>query len=220
MSDIVLFIGIGLLMVGVLAVQLVITRRRHGRDHRKELEPILNAHGLAFVSARWPGRSKVGPFPKIEIEVSRPQSRVGGIRGEYTEYRIVTVQDSQGNFCYQPLNKIRIGYKVVNTALIIGMVILGGVSLGWVLHHRSVRRMLPILTRLAAEKNGKVELPSLFLMPKLRFSHSGTEVEVSGASTGIAGESRRYTYAKFIGLDFKSFKFRILWIYGPWVLHR
>ena len=97
----------------------------------------------------------------------------------------------------------------MNTALIIIMVILGGVSLGWVLHHRSMRRMLPILTRLAAEKNGKVEFPSLFLMPKLRFSHSGTEVEVSGASTGIAGESRRYTYAKFIGLDFKSFKLRI-----------
>lgn len=90
------------------------------------------------------------------------------------------------------------------------MAILGGVSLGWLLHHRSMRRMLPILTRLAAEKNGKVEFPSLFLMPKLRFSHSGTEVEVSGASTGIAGESIRYTYTKFIGYDFKSFKFRIL----------
>ena len=98
----------------------------------------------------------------------------------------------------------------MNTALIIGMVILGGVTLGWVLHHRSMRRILPILTRLAAEKNGTVESPILFLMPKLRFSYSGTEVEVSSASTGISGESRRYTFAKFIGLDFKSFKFRIL----------
>ena len=45
--------------------------------------------------------------------------------------------------------------------------------------------MTPILRRLAAEKNGTVESPSLFLMPKLRFSHSGAEVEVCGASTGI-----------------------------------
>jgi hypothetical protein len=70
--------------------------------------------------------------------------------------------------------------------------------------------MKPILIRLAAEKNGTVESPSLFLMPKLRFSHSGTKVEVSSASTGISAESVRYTYAVFNGLDFKSFEFRIL----------
>lgn len=98
----------------------------------------------------------------------------------------------------------------MNTALLIGMVILGGVSVGWVFHHRSMRHMKPVLTKLAAEKNGTVESPSLFLMPKLRFSHSGTDVEVSSASTGIAGESTRYTYAVFAGLDSKNFKFRIL----------
>lgn len=97
MSDIVLYIGIGVLVAGGFGVQLLITHRRHGRDHRKDLEPILIAHGLTFVSASWPGRFKVGPFPKFEIEVGRPQSRVGGIRGEYDEYRIVTVQDSRGN---------------------------------------------------------------------------------------------------------------------------
>ena len=98
----------------------------------------------------------------------------------------------------------------MNTALLIGMVILGGVSVGWVFHHRSMRHMKPVLTKLAAEKNGTVESPSLFLMPKLRFSHSGKDVEVSSASTGIAGESTRYTYAVFAGLDSKNFKFRIL----------
>ena len=97
MSDIVLYIGIGVLVAGGLAVQLLITHRRHMRDHRKDLEPILKTHGLTFVSASWPGRFKVGPFPKFEIEVGRPQSRVGGIRGEFDEYRIVTVQDSRGN---------------------------------------------------------------------------------------------------------------------------
>ena len=98
----------------------------------------------------------------------------------------------------------------MNTALFIGLVILVGVSLGWVLHQRATRRMSPILTRLAAEMNGKVESSSLFLMPTLRFWHSGTEVEVSTASTGIAGESVRYTYALFAGLNSKNFMFQIL----------
>ena len=98
----------------------------------------------------------------------------------------------------------------MNTALIIGIIILGGMSLGLVLYHRSVRNMKPILIRLAAEKNGTVESPSLFLMPKLLFFQSGKKVEVSSASTGIAGESVRYTYAVFNGLDFESFEFRIL----------
>ena len=97
MSHIVLYIGIGVLVASGLAVQLMITHRRHERGHRKDLELILKTHGLTFVSSRWPGRLKVGPFPKFEIEVGRPQSRVGGIRGEFDEYRIVTVQDSRGN---------------------------------------------------------------------------------------------------------------------------
>lgn len=101
------------------------------------------------------------------------------------------------------------GY-VMNTALLIGLLVLGGLSLGWVLHRRSVRQMKPILSRLAAEKNGIIESPSPFSMPKLRFSRAGTEVEVSSASTGISGESIRYTYALFAGVDSKSFEFRIL----------
>jgi len=70
--------------------------------------------------------------------------------------------------------------------------------------------MNPILRRLAAEKNGFIESPSPFLMPKLRFSRAGTNVEVSNASTGISGESTRYTYALFSGVDSISFEFRIL----------
>lgn len=97
MSDVLLYIGIGVLVAVCIAIQLFIKRRRHGRDHRTHLEPILATHGLTFVSARWPGMFKVGPFPKLEIEVGRPRSRVGGIRGEYDEFRIVTVQDAQGN---------------------------------------------------------------------------------------------------------------------------
>lgn len=97
MNDIALYIGIGLLGIGGLTIQLGVARRRHRRDHRRDLEPILAKHGLRFVSARWPGMFKVGPFPKVEIEIGRPQSRAGGIRGEYDTYRIVTVQDSKRN---------------------------------------------------------------------------------------------------------------------------
>lgn len=97
MNGIALYIGIGVFVAVGLALQSVIVLRRHKRDHHKELEPILAAHGLTFVSAKWPGLFKVGPFPKFEIEVSRPQSRIGGIRGEYDTDRIVSAQDSQGN---------------------------------------------------------------------------------------------------------------------------
>ena len=98
----------------------------------------------------------------------------------------------------------------MNNELIIGIVIIVGVSRWWIFHHRSMRHMKPILARLATEKSGTVESPGLFLMPKLRFSHSGTDVEVYIASTGIAGKLTRYTYSVFSGLDSNNIKFRIL----------
>ena len=97
LDKLLIYIVIGTLVFGALSVQLIITRRRHGKDHREDLQPILAEEGLIYVTSRWPGMFKVGPFPKFEVEVGRPQSRIGGIRGEYDEYRIVTVQDSQGN---------------------------------------------------------------------------------------------------------------------------
>ena len=97
MNSIELYIGIGILVVAGCAVQFVVSYRRHRRDHRQDLEPMLKSHGLTFISAKWPGLFKVGPFPKVEVEIGRPQSRFGGIRGEYDEYRVVTVKDSQGN---------------------------------------------------------------------------------------------------------------------------
>ena len=97
MNSIELYIGIGILVVAGCAVQFVVSYRRHRRDHRQDLEPMLKSHGFTFISAKWPGLFKVGPFPKVEVEVGRPQSRFGGIRGEYDEYRVVTVKDSQGN---------------------------------------------------------------------------------------------------------------------------
>jgi len=97
----------------------------------------------------------------------------------------------------------------MNVALIIGVIILGGMCLAWVFHYRSVRHMTPILRRLATEANGVLKSQGPFVMPKLVFSHSGSDVEVSCASTGIGGESIRYTYALFKGLTPKKFEFRI-----------
>ena len=86
--------GIALVAVIGLAIYFLITWRRHQKDYREHLEPILNLHGLQFVNARWPGFFKVGPFPKFEVETGRPQSRALGISGEFDEYRIVTFRDS------------------------------------------------------------------------------------------------------------------------------
>ena len=97
----------------------------------------------------------------------------------------------------------------MNGALLIGMIVLGGITLGWILHHQSVRQMTPILRRLAAETNGVVKSQGPFVMPKLVFSHHGTDVELSSASTGISGESIRYTYVLFNELASKNFEFRI-----------
>ena len=96
MTDTMLYTGIGILFVVGLTVQFLFLWHRHHRDYREHLEPILASHALQFVYARWPGFFKVGPFSKFEFEVGRPQSRVAGIRGEYSEYRIVTFLDSEG----------------------------------------------------------------------------------------------------------------------------
>ena len=98
----------------------------------------------------------------------------------------------------------------MSTPLFIGVFILGGLSLGWVLHRRSVGRLLPMLKRMAVETDGVVKWQGPFVMPKLIFTHSGAEVEVSSASTGTEGGSIRYTYALFNGLSWKDFEFRIL----------
>lgn len=83
MSDHLTFwiVGILLLFGGMSA--LVIARRRQQRDLREYLEPALRERGLTFISAVHPGIFKVGPFPKIEVERGRPQTKVGGVRGEY-----------------------------------------------------------------------------------------------------------------------------------------
>lgn len=98
----------------------------------------------------------------------------------------------------------------MSSYLIIGLTITFGWIIAWVFHSRSYKSLLENLELIAIEKSGTIKRGRLFSLPKLYFTHDGKDVEVSSASTGISGESKRYTYVLFSGLDFKGFEFRIL----------
>jgi hypothetical protein len=96
MSDYQTFWIIGFfLLVGGLSA-FVISRRRHQRDLKEYLEPVLRECGVTFISAVYPGAFNVGPFPKVEVETGRPQTKVGGVCGEYAECRVVSFSNSHG----------------------------------------------------------------------------------------------------------------------------
>jgi hypothetical protein len=96
MSDHTTIFAVGCLLVLGLASSVFISRRRHRRDLTEYLVPDLRKCGVDFISAVYPGSFKVGPFPKFEVEIGRLQTRVGGVRGEYNEYRIVSFRDTDG----------------------------------------------------------------------------------------------------------------------------
>ena len=98
----------------------------------------------------------------------------------------------------------------MSSYLIIGLTITFGWIIAWVFHRRSYKSLLENLELIAIEKSGTIKKGRLFSLPKLYFTHDGKDVEVSSASTGISGQSERYTYVLFSGLDFKGFEFRIL----------
>jgi hypothetical protein len=84
-----------LLAIGLVSSNFV-SIRRHRQSLREYLEPDLRKCGVDFISAIYPGRFKVGPFPKFEHESGHPQTRVGGMAGEYNEYRIVSFRADGG----------------------------------------------------------------------------------------------------------------------------
>jgi hypothetical protein len=91
------YIWVAFLIVTLLVVSVALVLRRHRRDHREHLEPVLAKHGYEYISSRWPGLFRTGPFPKFEIEVGVAQSHKMGVRGEYDTYRVVHVRDRDGN---------------------------------------------------------------------------------------------------------------------------
>jgi len=98
----------------------------------------------------------------------------------------------------------------MSSYLTIGLIITFGWIIAWVFHSRSYKSLLENMELIAIEKSGTIKKGRLFSLPKLYFTHDGKDVEVSSASTGISGQSERYTYVLFSGLDFKGFEFRIL----------
>lgn len=99
MNDVPIYVILPLLIAAGVAFQLLLLRRRHGRPYGEHLAPILERHGLCLVSSEFPGWFATGPFPRFEVEVGRPQTRVAGLSGEFDEYRRVTVSDPDGNEC-------------------------------------------------------------------------------------------------------------------------
>ena len=98
----------------------------------------------------------------------------------------------------------------MSSYLIIGLTITFGWIIAWVFHRRSYKSLLENLELIAIEKNGTIKKGRGGALPNLQFTHEGKDVEVSSASTGISGDSERYSYVLFSGLDFKGFEFRIL----------
>ncbi|WP_028584854.1 hypothetical protein [Desulfogranum mediterraneum] len=96
MDNLVLYIFIVCGLAGI-AVQLLILKKRHRKDYCQFLGPILAKKKLQLISSVFPGWFAVGPFPKVEVESGRPQSNLPLLgRGEYSQYRLVTVADSSG----------------------------------------------------------------------------------------------------------------------------
>ena len=89
-------LGFVLLVAAGIAIYFLVTMSRHRSDYREYLEPILKQHGLKLVFVACPGLFHVGPFPKLEVKSGRPQSQMFGMRGEHSQYRIVTIEDLDG----------------------------------------------------------------------------------------------------------------------------
>ena len=94
MNDSALFCIAGVALVGTAIVSIVITRRRHQKEYREYLAPELNRYGLQFVSARYPGAFRVGPFPVVEPRANR---HLRTNIGSFVEFREVRCIDEAGH---------------------------------------------------------------------------------------------------------------------------
>jgi hypothetical protein len=88
---------VALAVAGGFILMAFVAIRRRRRDLRPYLEPALRACGVEFLSARAAPPFHTGPFPKIDVEVGRPISNVGGVSGEYWEYKIVKIRLADGS---------------------------------------------------------------------------------------------------------------------------
>lgn len=62
------------------------------KDFANEIEMDCNKYGLKYVSSKYPGLFKVGPFKKFEITIGKPTINNGAIQYDHTYYRLVEVK--------------------------------------------------------------------------------------------------------------------------------
>ena len=62
------------------------------KDFSDIIELELKTKGIKFISSKYPGLFKVGPFKKFEVSIGKPQINDGAIQYENTYYRIVEVK--------------------------------------------------------------------------------------------------------------------------------
>ena len=62
------------------------------KNFAKIIEVDLKKHGLKYVSSKYPGLFKVGPFKKFEITIGKPMINNGTIQYDHTYYRIVELR--------------------------------------------------------------------------------------------------------------------------------
>lgn len=62
------------------------------KDFSDIIELELKTKGIKFISSKYPGLFKVGPFKKFEVSIGKPQINDGAIQYENTYYRIVKIK--------------------------------------------------------------------------------------------------------------------------------
>jgi hypothetical protein len=69
-------------------------RKAHARKFREAIEEQIVPHGFKYISSRFPGTMKVGPFRNGMVEIFFVLKKGGSIR-DHIHYRIVQFSDKQ-----------------------------------------------------------------------------------------------------------------------------
>lgn len=70
-------------------------RKAHARKFREEIESEINPFGFKYISSRFPGTMKVGPFRNGLVEIFYVLKEGGSVR-DHIHYRIVQFHDQKG----------------------------------------------------------------------------------------------------------------------------
>ncbi len=90
--------GLFILLIILVSVFFMIALRKSDskKSFRSVIEPQLKEHNLKYISEEDSGLN-TGPFPSVEIKIGAPQIRIFGMNMERSVYRIVTIENSNGN---------------------------------------------------------------------------------------------------------------------------